>query len=432
MSKTVIKVENLSKYYRLGLIGGGTLREDVNRAIAKLLGRPDPLLKIGEKDHGNRKGGQIWALRDLNFEVKEGEILGVIGGNGAGKSTLLKILSRITAPTEGSVKIKGRVGSLLEVGTGFHPELTGRENIYLNGTILGMQRAEVTSKLEEIIEFAEMSKFIDTPVKRYSSGMTVRLAFAVAAHLEPEILIVDEVLAVGDDAFQKKCLGKMKDVASGGRTVLFVSHNMNTIAKLCSRAIWMSKGSLEFDGPTEATIANYLCSATSNGAQIDWGEGISNPAVEEFKLKRIAITNSNSVVTNNLQTSEIFRIELEYQIFKLIKNMRIVLQITSMDGSILFETYDIEMPTANRIHEENIYHAAAQIPRSLLLEGQYFISVNIGVPREKKFLFLENVLSFHVSEVGGSTSDLIRNRKGYISPAIKWTRNLSSLGEAKI
>jgi len=212
MPSPVIQVENLSKYYRLGLIGGGTLNEDINRWIAKIRGKADPLMKIDEKDHDNRKDGQIWALRDVNLEVNEGEILGIIGRNGAGKSTLLKILSKITAPTEGRIKVRGRVGSLLEVGTGFHPELTGRENIYLNGTILGMSHSEVTNKLEEIVEFAEMSQFIDTPVKRYSSGMTVRLAFAVAAHLEPEILIIDEVLAVGDAAFQKKCLGKMKDM----------------------------------------------------------------------------------------------------------------------------------------------------------------------------------------------------------------------------
>ena len=206
----VIQVEHLSKYYRLGLIGGGTLREDVNRWWANLRGQPDPLLRIGESDHGNRKDGQLWALRDINFEVKQGEILGIIGRNGAGKSTLLKILSRITAPTEGRIKIRGRVGSLLEVGTGFHPELTGRENIYLNGTILGMTRPEVSRKLDEIVEFAEMAQFIDTPVKRYSSGMTVRLAFAVAAHLEPEILIIDEVLAVGDARFRRSVWGRWR------------------------------------------------------------------------------------------------------------------------------------------------------------------------------------------------------------------------------
>lgn len=258
MSNPVIQVENLSKYYRLGLIGGGTLNEDINRWIAKMRGKPDPLLKVGEKDHGNRKDGQIWALKDVNLEVNEGEILGIIGRNGAGKSTLLKILSKITAPTEGRVKIKGRIGSLLEVGTGFHPELTGRENIYLNGTILGMTHTEVSSKLEEIVEFAEMGRFIDTPVKRYSSGMRVRLAFAVAAHLEPEILVIDEVLAVGDAAFQKKCLGKMKDVSEGGRTVFFVSHNMSSIEKLCSRVMILNGGKVFADTGSHDALSLYF------------------------------------------------------------------------------------------------------------------------------------------------------------------------------
>jgi len=219
MSDIVISVENVSKRYRLGLIGGGTLHDDFERWWARVRGKPDPLLKIGQEDYANRQGEHIWALRDVSFQVQQGEVVGIIGRNGAGKSTLLKILSRVTAPTSGQVKIKGRVASLLEVGTGFHPELTGRENIYLNGAILGMKRAEIDCKFDEIVAFAEIEKFMDTPVKRYSSGMYVRLAFAVAAHLEPEILLVDEVLAVGDAAFQKKCLGKMGDVAREGRTV---------------------------------------------------------------------------------------------------------------------------------------------------------------------------------------------------------------------
>jgi lipopolysaccharide transport system ATP-binding protein len=242
---TVISVENVSKRYRLGLIGGGTLSADLERWWARVRGKPDPLLKacperkrrIGQEDHSNRQGEYIWALRDVSFEVQQGEVLGIIGRNGAGKSTLLKILSRVTAPISGQVKVKGRVASLLEVGTGFHPELTGRENIYLNGAILGMKKAEIDRKFDEIVAFAEIEKFMDTPVKRYSSGMYVRLAFAVAAHLEPEILLVDEVLAVGDAAFQKKCLGKMGDVAREGRTVLFVSHNMGVIREIALRAL---------------------------------------------------------------------------------------------------------------------------------------------------------------------------------------------------
>ena len=256
---TVISVENLSKSYRLGQIGTGTLTNDLNVWWAKLRGKPNPMLKIGQADHSNRDGETLWALRDVSFKVEQGEVLGVIGRNGAGKSTLLKILSRVTAPTGGCVKVKGRIASLLEVGTGFHPELTGRENIYLNGAILGMTKQEVTRKFDEIVAFAEVEKFIDTPVKRYSSGMYVRLAFAVAAHLESEILLVDEVLAVGDAEFQKKCLGKMGDVASKeGRTVLFVSHNMGSVLQLCQRVIWVNSGKIIQDGLSQETVKSYL------------------------------------------------------------------------------------------------------------------------------------------------------------------------------
>jgi lipopolysaccharide transport system ATP-binding protein len=233
MSNTVISVENLSKFYRLGQIGTGRLADDFKIWWAKKRGKSNPFLKIGEIDHGNRDDETFWALRDVSFAVEQGETLGIIGRNGAGKSTLLKILSQVTAPSSGLVKIKGRIASLLEVGTGFHPDLTGRENTYLNGAILGMTRQEVRRKLDEIVAFAEIEQFLDTPIKRYSSGMFVRLAFAVAAHLDPEILIVDEVLAVGDTEFQKKCLGKMSDVAGEGRTVLFVSHNMASVKSLC-------------------------------------------------------------------------------------------------------------------------------------------------------------------------------------------------------
>ncbi len=260
----VIKVENLSKYYRLGLIGGKTLHDDLNRWWARVRKQPDPLLKIGQEDRRNGNGEYIWALQDVSFEVKQGEIVGIIGRNGAGKSTLLKILSRITAPTSGQVKVKGRIASLLEVGTGFHPELTGRENIYLNGAILGMKKAEIDRKFDEIVAFAEVEKFIDTPVKRYSSGMHVRLAFAVAAHLEPEILVVDEVLAVGDIAFQKKCLGKMGDVAKAGRTVLFVSHNMAAVQNLCNKAMLLNTGRIDHAGSVNETISMYVGDVETN------------------------------------------------------------------------------------------------------------------------------------------------------------------------
>ena len=247
MREVVLKIENVSKQYRLGLVGTGTLSDDLKRWFYKIRGKEDPFLKVGDlNDRGVEGGEYVNALSDINLEIKKGEVLGIIGKNGAGKSTLLKLLSEVTTPTMGSIKVKGRIAALLEVGTGFHPELTGRENIFLNGAILGMTKKEIASKIEEIIEFSGVLKYIDTPVKRYSSGMKVRLGFAVAAHLEPDILVVDEVLAVGDAEFQSKSIGKMKDVASEGRTVLFVSHNMNSVARLCARGVVFGQGTSGF------------------------------------------------------------------------------------------------------------------------------------------------------------------------------------------
>jgi len=261
MSNIAIKVENLSKAYQLGEIGTGTISRDLERMWAKARGKEDPFLRIGETNDRTSKGKSdvVWSLKDINFEIEQGDAVGIIGRNGAGKSTLLKILSRVTAPTSGKISGKGRIASLLEVGTGFHPELTGRENIFLNGAILGMRKREIQRKLDEIVDFAGVERYLDTPVKRYSSGMYVRLAFAVAAHLESEILIVDEVLAVGDAEFQKKCLGKMGEVSKGeGRTVLFVSHNMGSIERLCTRGIFINNGNIVGLGTATDTIAEYL------------------------------------------------------------------------------------------------------------------------------------------------------------------------------
>jgi lipopolysaccharide transport system ATP-binding protein len=260
MSKTVIKIENISKQYKLGVVSSKTVAADLNRWWNKVRGKEDPYLKVGEANDRTVVGNSeyVWALKGVDFEVKQGEVLGIIGLNGAGKSTLLKILSRVTTPTTGQITIEGRMASLLEVGTGFHPELTGRENIFLNGAILGMNKKEIKDKFDEIVAFSGVERYIDTPVKRYSSGMYVRLAFAVAAHLEPEILVIDEVLAVGDAEFQKKCLGKMKDVATGGRTVLFVSHNMGAIADLCDRVVILKHGQVYKIGSTEEMINEYI------------------------------------------------------------------------------------------------------------------------------------------------------------------------------
>ncbi|HEY9089861.1 MAG TPA: ABC transporter ATP-binding protein [Anaerolineaceae bacterium] len=309
---TVISVENLSKAYRLGQIGTGTLTRDLSVWWAKLRGKPNPMLKIGEKDHGNRDGETLWALKDVSFSLEQGEVLGIIGRNGAGKSTLLKVLSRVTAPTSGRVRAKGRIASLLEVGTGFHPELTGRENVYLNGAILGMTREEVNRKFDEIVDFSGVEQFIDTPVKRYSSGMYVRLAFAVAAHLEPEILLVDEVLAVGDAEFQKKCLGKMGEVAKEGRTVLFVSHNMGAIEALCPRSIMLSSGKVIQDGPSKKTIETYL--KTADSIQIeDLAKRSDRKGLGDIRLKEFYVSTDGKTSTEILMTGQpayfIFRIE---------------------------------------------------------------------------------------------------------------------------
>lgn len=296
MQDTVIKIENLKKRYKLGSIGGGTLTADLQSWWAKKTGKDDPNLKIGEK---RDSGTEFWALNGVNLEVKAGETLGIIGSNGAGKSTLLKILSRVTAPTEGEVKIKGRISSMLEVGTGFHGELTGRENIYLNGAILGMSRSEVDKKMEDIIEFSECRKFIDTPVKRYSSGMYVKLAFSVAAHLDSEILVMDEVLAVGDMKFQEKCLGKMGDVADKeGRTVLYVSHNMNTIQQLCSRCVVLDKGRIIYDGNVEEAIRIYMGTVKDSPLKLNLEEF---PRAEEHKshvalMKKLEVLDADSSV----------------------------------------------------------------------------------------------------------------------------------------
>jgi lipopolysaccharide transport system ATP-binding protein len=309
---SVIKVENLSKQYRLGSVSTGTISHDINRWWHRIRGKEDPYLQIGETNDRSQKGDSdyVWALRDINFEVEHGEVLGIIGRNGAGKSTLLKILSRTTAPTTGSVKIKGRVASLLEVGTGFHPELSGRENIFLNGAILGMTKKEIERKFDEIVDFAGVERYIDTPVKRYSSGMYVRLAFAVAAHLEPEILIVDEVLAVGDAEFQKKCLGKMKDVSvNEGRTVLFVSHNMAAVKSLCTKSLYIENGNIIFHGTTEEGVSNYLSTARNQN-----NEGLGNRRDREgngkFKFTDIAIKNTKGDQTNTLFCNENISIQL--------------------------------------------------------------------------------------------------------------------------
>ena len=415
---TVIQVENLSKYYRLGLIGGGTLREDLHRWWAKVRGQPDPLLKIGMEDHGNREDGELWALRDVSFDVCEGEILGIIGRNGAGKSTLLKILSRITAPTSGAVKIKGRVGSLLEVGTGFHPELTGRENIYLNGAILGMKKAEIDCKLDEIIDFAEIERFIDTPVKRYSSGMYVRLAFAVAAHLEPEILIVDEVLAVGDAAFQKKCLGKMGDVAKHGRTILFVSHNMGVIRDLVDWAIWIDKGQIVEDGASGNVVSHYLLSGLQGDSDIV--ELIDHPnRLKGMKkiIKRIGLKTIDGIFKRDFSQSDEVILEIEYGSDINLAGAGFILKT---DDGICVGGYNTYMA----FHPPHRIPSSGKIcfiiPGKQLTPRSYLITVSIGSHQGALEDKIENCLSFtmHSSDIY-KTGYLLKKEDGVASLFVK-------------
>ena len=290
---SVISVENISKLYRLGEIGTGSLAHDVNRWWHRVRGKEDPYLKIGESNDRTTSGSSdyVWSLRDVSFQVEQGEVLGIIGRNGAGKSTLLKILSRVTKQTTGRIRVKGRIASLLEVGTGFHPELTGRENIFLNGAILGMRKHEIQRKFDEIVDFSGCERYIDTPVKRYSSGMYVRLAFAVAAHLESEILILDEVLAVGDAEFQKKCLGKMKDVSRGGRTVLFVSHNMEAVRQLCDTGLYLASGQVRYHGPIDACLSQYLSLGRGQGASYERHPDL--PLMSPWQIKEAWLEQDN-------------------------------------------------------------------------------------------------------------------------------------------
>ena len=309
MSNIAISVENISKQYRLGEVSTGTISHDLNRWWAKLRGKEDPFLRVGEANDRTKKGTSdlVWALKDVNFDVKQGEVLGIIGRNGAGKSTLLKVLSKVTQPTTGNIKVRGRIASLLEVGTGFHPELTGRENIYLNGAILGMTKSEISRKFDEILDFSGVERYVDTPVKRYSSGMYVRLAFAVAAHLEPEILIVDEVLAVGDAEFQKKCLGKMKDVSGEGRTVLFVSHNMGAIRGLCNTGLFMDNGTVGMFGNIQSAVDLYL-SANTNADGIF---NIGRQGKEEIVVfENVVLKNQHGVKTQNFNFGDSLTIEI--------------------------------------------------------------------------------------------------------------------------
>ena len=397
MSDTVIKIENLSKLYKLGLVSTGTISHDLNRLWAKIRGKEDPFLKIGESNDRSSKGNSdyVWALKDINLEVKRGDRIGIIGKNGAGKSTLLKILSEVTGPTTGSIKIKGRTASLLEVGTGFHPELTGRENIFMNGTILGMSHREVKKKLDEIVDFAGVERYIDTPVKRYSSGMMVRLGFAVAAHLEPDILVVDEVLAVGDAEFQKKAIGKMKDVSEGqGRTILFVSHNMTAIKSLCERAVLLKNGTIESCDEVNQVIQNYLFDNTNNKLVNNSWNLENAPGTDDIKIKSAYVHFSGDIITVNTA----FDIVTEFWNLKAGFPVNVSMHICNQHGSVVFA-----VPTKVLYISKGIYKAVFHIPDNFMNDGIYYVQ-NMFVSNSQAFFIHENANSFEVLEKRKSSS----------------------------
>ncbi len=420
MSDTVISVENISKAYQLGVIGTGTFNGDLQRSWAKLRGLPDPYLKIGEKDHGNRDGDMVWALNDINFTVKQGQAVGIIGRNGAGKSTLLKILSRVTAPTSGVIKVKGRVASLLEVGTGFHPELTGRENIFLNGAILGMRRHEIARKFDEIVDFSGVEKFINTPVKRYSSGMYVRLAFAVAAHLDPDILVVDEVLAVGDAEFQKKCLGKMDNVVNSGHTILFVSHNMGAINNLCERCIYVDKGGLKLDGPTNEVVLKYL----DTGLSKNDGEVFLEEIKSDVYFSRVAILNDENRPSGSVPVTKDFKIQFEYIVARETSDFEVAFNLYNSNSSKIFYSGTSKSKTDVNIQKQpGKYVAEVRIPGGLIAPGRYSITASLHRPNITMYDRREAVISLSIVESGSDDYKYLGKDMGSILVQFDWSVN---------
>lgn len=412
MSSFAIKVENLSKQYRIGTREAYmTFRETLLNSTKA------PFRRLKNFGKSTPKEGIIWALRDVSFEVKQGDVLGIIGRNGAGKTTLLKIFSRITEPTKGRVMLKGRVASLLEVGTGFHPELTGKENIYLNGAILGMKRHEISKKFDEIVAFAEVEKFLDTPVKRYSSGMYMRLAFAVAAHLEPEILLVDEVLAVGDATFKKKCLNKMNDVSNQGRTVLFVSHNMGAVQTLCQNVIWVHEGKIVQTGLSAEVIGEYLSFGTNNDGKINWSSEDA-PGDEAVKLKSVRLLNARGKVCSNFRADEEILTEIEYEVRQKITGMRLNFSLLTQSGELAFASTSHFL--TQKTQKPGQYIVKCKIPPNLLNLKKYYVEISSGIPGVKTLWNPMSCVSFQIDGIGNQGSAFPENWPGVICPKIDW------------
>jgi len=426
---TAIVVENLSKCYRIGL------KEEMHDSLAKSLfsfiksplhnyRKYRSLYRFNEDQTDSMSSDIIWALKNISFEVSEGEIVGIIGMNGAGKSTLLKILSRITHPTGGRAEIRGRVSSLLEVGTGFHPELTGRENVYLNGTILGMRKKELDLKFDEIVDFSGIENFIDTPVKRYSSGMKVRLAFSVAAHLEPEILIIDEVLAVGDSKFQKKCLDKMENVSQKGRTVLFVSHNMQAVTRLCSRTILLGNGQMMADGPSNKIVSIYMDSAKGTRAEQKWSDLTKAPGDDVARLCAVRVRSEDGLISDAVDIRKPVRIEMEYELLQPDYKLFTYFHLFNEDGLRIFESVDTDPSWRGRKRPKGRYISTAWIPGNLLSEGTMYIAPCLRTldPEIKRFRVNDAVAFQVIDSLDGNSArvDCVYNLGGVVRPLLKW------------
>jgi lipopolysaccharide transport system ATP-binding protein len=414
----ILKAENISKQYRLGQVGTGTMAHDLNRWWHQIRGRENPYLKIGDTNDRSTKGTSdyVWALQDINFEVERGEILGIIGKNGAGKSTLLKILSRVTAPTTGSIKFGGRVASLLEVGTGFNGEMTGRENIYLNGAILGMTKKEIASKIDEIIDFSGCERYIDTPVKRYSSGMYVRLAFAVAAFLEPEILIIDEVLAVGDAEFQKKAIGKMQDISrQGGRTVLFVSHNMAAIKQLCTKTIMMENGMIVFEGKTDDGIDYYLQANQYEGYKGKY----SNENLKESGFVSLSLVDEMKVNRTEFGFDETITVKIKVKVTEKHLNAHLGFRVVDRNERVIFTS---EIKFAEKNVNIGINDFEVQLPTKFLAPNTFKLTFGLHIPNQELIDYLEECLSFEIVETGSEFHMYSGNDYGCVFIDCNWEK----------
>ena len=426
----IIQVKHLSKRYQIGMDRTyKTFCESITDTIKS------PLKRLKSF---SRQEESFWALKDINFEVNPGEVVGIIGKNGAGKTTLLKVLSRITHPTEGEIILKGRVASLLEVGTGFHPELTGRENIYFNGSILGMTKSEIEAKFDEIVKFAEVEQFLDTPVKRYSSGMHVRLGFSVAAHLEPDILVVDEVLAVGDVEFQKKCFGKMEDVAREGRTVLLVSHNMPSIINLCQRAILLNAGKVVTDGPAAKVVEHYLSTARSVGGEVVWPDPARAPGNDIVRLHAVRILqNGIKGSTADVDISKEVLIQITYWNLRRGASLYKAILLKDRMGTLVFASSNhksvslTEDPWYGRPHQVGIFQSVCRIPGNFMNEGLYSVTAIVGKGISDTQVLVDNVLSFNVHDTGEMRKEFYGGWGGVIRPRLAWhTEHIGSIDES--